>query len=398
MFIGVYNQIVVGALGPLVMEQMDMNQTQLANVMMAPLLGGVFLSVPLGNLADRFGVFRVVGVALLGTIIGAVLRIWAGSFTTAFLAMLLIGAGAAALGANMAKLYAAWFKPQDMGKAVGIAMVGAAGGTGVAQMTGARFGSIQLAFTFCAVATAVAVVYFLLVVRDRPKGAAAPARERPSLPAEPKAKGVLGEVLRNPHAWLVALGMASFNAWQMTVATFSPTWLHLGKDMELATAGSYASAFAWGGLAGSIICPWIAARFHVMKPVVMVGGFLAGVFTIVAWFFAPTIGFIVFICLSGVGGAAVSNLVTPAPALLPSIGPARAGTAGGLMATVGGIVGYAYPSLFVAPISGDNYTLQAILGGAAAAVVLFIMLGVPEYAAGRVPQKDAPPPKQAPAA
>jgi NNP family nitrate/nitrite transporter-like MFS transporter len=231
-----------------------------------------------------------------------------------------------------------------------------------------------------------------VVVRDRPAGAAAPvapAAAAPSVgPAPEQAKGTLGQVLRNPQAWLIALAMAMFNAAQMSLANFLPTMLSDGKEMNLATAGTYASFFAWGGLAGSIVLPMLAAKLHMMKPLVMIGGFLSAVFAIGGWLVAPSIGFVVCIFMSGLTMAAISNFVTAAPPMLKSIGPARAGTAGGLVATVGGIVGYVYPTFFVSVVAGVNYTLMAILGAGAGALVVVFLLFVPDW--GRTAKAAAP--------
>jgi NNP family nitrate/nitrite transporter-like MFS transporter len=384
--VGVYNQIVMGALGPMVIEHLGgISPAQFTNLMMAPLLCSVFLGLLSGNLGDRFGPTRVIAIALMGTVGGTVLRIFADTFVMAFISMLAIGLGAMVLGANLAKLLSAWFKPSQMGVAVAFNMFGAAGGTGIAQATGARFATVEAAFTFCAIMTAVAVVLFCLFVRDRPKGAPVPP-----VSEQEKSSSLLGEVLRNPHVWLAGVTMMLFIGWQMTFASWLPTMLNDGKGVNLVTAGTYASAYAFGGLAGCIICPAIAARLGLMKPVIMVGGFAAGACSLLAWLLAPSFGFVVFIFLSGIGGAAVSCLITTAPALLPSVGPARAGTAGGLMGTLAPIGGYVIPSFIVVPIAGNNYTVMAIIGSVTIALVVVAMIGVPEFGPGRA-KKQAPP-------
>lgn len=383
---GVYNQIVVGAWGPKVMEELSIGPTELANLMMAPLLISLFLGLLSGNFGDRFGPYRVIAIACVGTIAGVVLRIFADSFIMFFVAMLLIGLGATAMGANLPKLLAAWFKPSQMALAVSMTMFGMAAGTGLAQMTGALFPSFRDAFTFCAAMTAALVVLFCIVVRDRPKGEAVPAAAAGPAKA---AKGILGETLRNPHVYLIAIMMALFSGWQMIFASFLPTMMNLGKGLDLAAAGSYSSAFAWGGLSGCIICPALAARLGKMKPVIMGGALLAGASVYLAWLTAPSVASVIFLALSGVGGAAISCLITTAPALLPSIGPAKAGTAGGVMGTLAPLGGYAIPSLLVTPIAGDNYTLMTIMGAVTVALGFFVMFGLPEYAPPRGPKPSA---------
>jgi NNP family nitrate/nitrite transporter-like MFS transporter len=379
---GIYNQIAVGALGPKVMEQLDISQTQLANMMTAPLLCSVLFGLVLGSLGDRFGPTRVVGLALAAAVLGTVVRIFADSFTLGFLSMLLLGMKAA-LTANLPKLLSAWFRPTQMGFAVGIYMTGMAGGTGLAQATAARLGEPRQAFTVCAVMMAAVVVLFFAVVRDRPKGQAAPVAQKK------KSSGALvGEILRNKHVWMLAGAMLFFNGWQMVFANFLPTMLNKGHNMELATAGTFGSAFAWGGLAGCFIMPAIAARTGRMKPVIMGGALLAGAAVYLAWVTAPSPITMLFLALAGCGGAAISCLVTTAPALLDSIGPAKAGTAGGVIATIAPLGGYVIPSFVVSPIAGTNYTLMTIMGAITVALAFFAMIGVPEYGPRRV-SRDA---------
>jgi NNP family nitrate/nitrite transporter-like MFS transporter len=379
--LGVYNQIVVGALGPTLMEQFNMSGTQLANMTLAPLIGSIFLGLLTGNLADKYGPALICKLFFLLTVAGAVLRIFINSFVTGFIAMLLMGIGAAAMGANMPKLLAAWFKPSQMALAVSICMIGMASGTGLAQATGALLGEPKRAFTICAVITGVLVLAFWLLVTERPKGQAA-------LPLPPKAgSAILKATLRNPHVWLIAAAMALFSAWQMIFASMLPTMLNLGPaKMELAQAGAYTSAFAWGGLAGCIICPAAAAALGKIKPVIMVGSLLAGVSIYLAWALAPSPIMMLFLALSGVGGAAISCLITTAPALLPSVGPAKAGTAGGLMGTLTPIGGYVIPSLICVPIAGENYTMLTIMGAVLVAITLFTVLGLPEFAPPKKPK------------
>ncbi|MDR0594065.1 MAG: MFS transporter [Bifidobacteriaceae bacterium] len=389
--IGTYNQILVAALGTKIMDKelgLGITEPQLSALMVAPLIGAVFLGLPSGNLGDRFGPTKVIAVAIAGTVAGTVLRIFADTYALAFVSMILIGLGAMVLQTNVAKLMSAWFKPSQIGMAVAMFMFGAAGGTGVAQATGARFGSIQAAYTFAAVVTAVAFVLFILIVRDRPKGMAAPTAVD-AAGAPEKSGAILKEVLSNPQVWLVGLAMVLFMGWQMVFATFLPTMLEVGKNLDSVTAGTYASAFAFGGLTGCIVCPAVAARLGRMKPVIMTGGLLAGVSAYLAWLLAPSFGFVIFIFLSGLGGAAVSCLVSTAPALLPSVGPARAGTAGGLMGTLAPLGGYVLPSLVVVPIASGNYTLMTILGAVIIALVFVVMIGVPEYGPRRSSKKQA---------
>jgi cyanate permease len=389
---GIYNQIAVGALGPPVREQLGISQDQLANMMTAPLLCSVLFGLALGSLADRLGPTKVLTFALILSVGGTVLRIFADSFFLGFFSMLLLGMKAAVT-ACLPKLLSGWFRPTQIGLAVGIYMTGMAGGTGLAQATAARLGEPRQAFTVCALIMAAAVAIFIAVVRDRPKGQAAPVVQQ----KKSTSGGVVGEVLRNPQVWLLTGAYVCFNGWQMVFANFLPTMLNADHDMDLATAGTFASAFAWGGLAGCYIMPGIAARLGRMKPVIMGGALLAGVSIYLAWICAPSWLTILFLGLSGCGGAAISCLVNTAPALLPSIGPAKAGTAGGVMATIAPLGGYVIPSFIVSPSADTNYTLMTVMGAVTVALAFFAMIGVPEFGPRRRQKETVAKPGGAPA-
>lgn len=370
-----YNQLVMTAIRPLVMEQLKISSTQVSAVMMAPLICGIFFALVAGSLGDRFGPTAVIRVSLVLAIAGAVIRVFATTYLVTFIAMLLIGVAAMVMYSNVAKLYAAWFKPSQMGIAMGLTMLGPALGSTAAHLTGAKFGTPKNLYAFAAGVLVVISAYVFIAVRDRPKGAAAPVRAADA----PKAKGHLGYVLRVPYIWCLGLAMFLFMGSQMTVMSFTTSMLHLGKEMSLEHAGEMSSMFSFGALLGGLLVPAVAAKIGRMKPVVMAGGLIAGVCVYLAWLAAPSDWLMACLFLAGMSMTSVPTLVTPAPAMLDRIGPERAGTAGGVLSTFQNAGGYIVPTFVVSPIAGENYTVIAIMGGVTSALVLAVLLAVPEW-------------------
>lgn len=109
----------------LVFLVMDMLQTDVAgltSLMLMPMLTAVFLSIPCGSLADRYGVKRVVCVGLAISVIGGFVRCFAlGSMPGQLVAMFMLGCGIAALNANLAKVLGTWFREQTS-LAIGFSM------------------------------------------------------------------------------------------------------------------------------------------------------------------------------------------------------------------------------------------------------------------------------------
>ena len=64
-FMANFMQYQVSAWGVTVMDMMQTDVAGLTNLMLMPMLTAVFLSIPSGSLADKFGVKRVVSVALV---------------------------------------------------------------------------------------------------------------------------------------------------------------------------------------------------------------------------------------------------------------------------------------------------------------------------------------------
>ncbi|MDR1634518.1 MAG: MFS transporter [Bifidobacteriaceae bacterium] len=368
-----YSQFTLAGRGPEIAESLKLSTSAMSAVGLAPMLPGVFFGLVAGGLADRFGVKLVVTIAFVCSVAGAIARIWAGNFALLLITMFLLGMAAAVLAANAPKLFVAWFPPEQIGIAMGVFMAAGALGTMAAQATASRFATTTAAFGFGAVLVCVSFVLWLALVSNRPPGA-----EHAGPPPQ-KVTAYLGKVARNPFVWLMGLGMVLFMAAQMTFAQFLPTALTEVHDMTIQGSGGVASLFTAGTLVGSIAVPLVARKLGRIKPVVITVALLGLVGMYVGWMVAPGGLASVVLVLGGIGLGAAPPMIMAGPALLPSIGPEFAGSAGGLIATLQMAGAYVVPTFVFTPIAGANFNLLLALAAVSCGLIALVMAFVPEY-------------------
>ncbi|MDR2377804.1 MAG: MFS transporter [Bifidobacteriaceae bacterium] len=381
-----YSQFTLSGRGPEIAAALNLKDSAMAAIGLAPMLPGVFFALIAGGLADRFGVKLVVTVAFVCSVVGAVGRIWAENFVLLLITMFLLGMAASILAANAAKLYASWFPREQIGTAMGIFMAAGATGTMAAQATASRFASTQAAFVFGGALVVLAFVLWLALVKNRPADAGAEP------PPQQPITAYLGKVARNPFVWLMGLGMILFMAAQMTFAQFLPTALVGVHELKIESAGVVASLFTLGTLLGSVVVPMVARRVGRIKPVVITVALIGGVGMLVGWLVAPGGLSACVLVLGGIGLGAAPPMIMAGPALLPGIGPEFAGSAGGLISTLQMAGAYCVPTFVLAPIAGGDYNLLLILAAACCALIALVMAFIPEYGRQPAPAPAEPAP------
>lgn len=90
MMSGNYFQYMLSPLAARVMETLNLTQTQFASVFSAPMLPAIFLGIVAGIFADRFGVRKVVTIALIIATCAVAFRPFAPGYLPFFLCMLVV--------------------------------------------------------------------------------------------------------------------------------------------------------------------------------------------------------------------------------------------------------------------------------------------------------------------
>lgn len=306
-------------------------------------LAGVFIGLPSGLLADRFGIKRTLTVlCLLAGVFGA-LRGFSNNFVTLLLTMFLFGLMAAATPNIVPKVTAEWFSGNRLALSNAFLNVAWSIGSMVATQFSAislspAFGGWRNVLFFYGGPTFALGLLWLFTGREPTKA------ENPSLLAEQiPFKQALTHVLHNRTVWLV--GIITLAAWGSTMGMvgYLPNYLK-NIGWEPASADSTVTVLALMMCLGSIPMVVLSDKLHTRKGVLMLslGGLAVALFLIP--FVNPT-GIWLLIIMSGFLRAGAGSLFNVIIFEDPAIGATYGGTAIGLANSIAMIGAAAAPPL-----------------------------------------------------
>ena len=369
-FIAIASQFQLAALAYKIIPEFNLSSGQFAMVLTAPMLPAVLLSLAAGALADRFGVKNIVSIGFAFSVVGVYFRYAATNFGELFILMFFSGLCPALLNANAAKLLGAWFPREKMGTAMGIYFSSSGAGIGVALATTALFPSTKSAFITAGLVTLVVWILWMLLVKAKPEGI-------PDLPVMPVSK-YIGVVASSRNIWLVGVALMFFMGANMTISGFLPNALNEVRGINPITAGFMASIVTFGTVLGSIVGPAVSDRIGRIKPFLAPVAVLGAIVMYLAWLAPQGASMWVLLGVLGILMGVSSPLFMSFPMLLPEIGPAYAGTAGGLIATLQLMGAVIIPSFIIAPIAGQNYDMLFALGSVSLLLVGIVAVFLPE--------------------
>jgi nitrate/nitrite transporter NarK len=369
-FIGSYAQFQLPPLAYKLMPALHLSASQFAALMGGPMTGAIFISILGGTLADRYGVKHVVTVGLVLAVIGCTFRYAATSFWPFFILTILAGLASALLNGNLAKLFGAWFPPDQMGTVMGIFLISPmlAGFLGTA--TTALFPSDASAFIFSGVACLVILLFWLILARNKPDGA-------PDLPILPAAR-YLSKAARSRSIWLAGMCVFFVMGSTMTFATFLPNVLQTLRGIGPVQAGFYGSLSTFGGAFGCFLGPVICNRMGFMKPYLVIAGLLGAAAAFWSWQQPVGSAIVMALIITGFLQSAVTPLIQSLPMLLPEVGPVYAGSAGGIIATLMVLGAVVVPTFVITPLAGSNVTVLFGLAALCFALLIIPVLFLPE--------------------
>jgi CP family cyanate transporter-like MFS transporter len=224
----------------------------------------------------RFGVERVMTVAILAILIGHLLRAASGSYLALVLASALTFAGMGVANVLLPPLVKTYF-PDRIGLLTALyATIMAIGATlpplvavPVADAAGWR-ASVGVWSVFAVLALAPLVT---LLVKRRASARSAGAAEPVALPepATPPERRGFTRVLRSPVAWslMLVFALTSVNAYAMFA--WLPSILTDVAGVSEATAGALLSLFSVMGLPAALLVPILAVRMRTVGPLIAAG-------------------------------------------------------------------------------------------------------------------------------
>jgi predicted MFS family arabinose efflux permease len=214
------------------------------------------LGVPLAFLADKTSRTAVIAGSL---------AVWSGftalcgatsGFGQLFLYRLGVGVGEAGGVAPSYALIADYFPPERRARALAIFSLGIPLGLAGGTLLGAYIAhamSWRAAFVVMGIAGLVLAPVMLLVVRDRHRAAAGPARAPLS--------SVFPLLARKPAFWLMAFASSASSLCGYGLALWTPSVMMRSFGLDLLTTGKFlASLLLVGGCAGVFAGGWLADR------------------------------------------------------------------------------------------------------------------------------------------
>ncbi|MGA7677130.1 MAG: MFS transporter [Dehalococcoidia bacterium] len=236
--------VVVQSIPPILgilIDTFHISHTEAGLLVSLALFPAIFLSLPGGLLADRFGV-RITGIVSLAiTILGTIIVAIGNSYWVLSLGRLIIGLGSAVVVVALPKIITNWFAGREIGLAMGVYHTAYPLGTVLAL----NFAGIlayklgwQVPIWGSAVLCAVALLLFIIFIR-----------EAKSDQSETLKSGTLLGAIKEAgwKIWLVGIAWALFGGGTVAYFTYAPDYfISSGKDIT--QAGVIASAPMFGSI------------------------------------------------------------------------------------------------------------------------------------------------------
>ena len=372
----VVNGFVIHVLPPVfprIAVDMSLNYAQLGSIWGALALGMLSFSLIGGVAADRFGLKRVISVALICAAVLGGLRGLAVDFWTLWLCMLFIGVSYGFVIPNLTKGVAMWFGPSELGRANGLLLMGVAIGSGLGLLVGAplaaALGSWQNVMFLGAGLSIILWVLWLTAAKERqPIGTMTEFMK-----ARPGVWQGLRRVFTVKEMWLLCFIELVVIGRMGAIVGLLPTFL-VERGMSDTEAGVFVSLTNWASLAGMFVGPWLSDRFGLRKifiwPFLLVNVAMIGLIPVL-WGWSL---YLVWI-LSGLVAGMALPLLRSITMELKEIGPLLSGSAFGGIFTFNRIGGFVIPwlmGLVMTASAAIGVYFVAGLGVIPAALVLFL--------------------------
>ncbi|PJN25293.1 MFS transporter [Streptomyces sp. CB02613] len=297
----------LGALLEEVREGLHMSGSVAGVLTSVPPLCFAVFGVMAPRLARRFGAGAVVCAGMAAIAVGLVVRPYIGSTAGFLAASALALMGIAVSNILMPVIVKRWF-PDRVGTMTGLYSMALALGTALAAaltvpVTGALGGDWQTGLVVWAVLAAVAVLPWIVLVRDRTPAPGQPAPVAANVTEAPALK-----ITRSRTAW----GLACFFGLQATAAYITMGWMpQIFRDagVSAGTAGLLLAVTMAMGVPLAFVIPRVASRLKNQGPIVVVLG-LCGLIGYSGLYLAPAAGAWAWALLLGVANCAFPLALT----------------------------------------------------------------------------------------
>jgi len=339
------NGLNIGVMPPLFPEiatELSLTHTQIGIIWGSWFLGMMLFSLVGGAMADRFGVKKVITVALIASAVSCALRGFMPGFQGLTVAMFLFGVSLAFVVPNLTKGIGMWFGRAKLGQVNGILIIA----VGVGQVLGNMIGASVLSPLLGGwrptmwLTGAIAVVLLIMWI--------AGARERPVEEIATEGAGHqlgtwdgLKRVVRVKDLWFVCLMEFCLLGGFLAFQGFLPTML-VEKGMTAARAGLLLGLTLVSSGVFNVVGPSLSDKLGVRKPFVWPFLLLGTVgISLVAFLMGGPL--ICVLILIGVGAGVAIPLFRTIVLEMEGIGPLHTGSAIGLVFTLNRLGAFILP-------------------------------------------------------
>ncbi len=350
-----YAQYQISPLGPQIIQRFGLSDTQFQSFFTAPMLPAIFLGFISGMLVDRMGYKPVLAASMILTAVGAWVRWLSSGYGMMYAAMVMMGFSAAFISANGAKILSNFFAPEKISVMMGLVLTITTTGMVLGMATTTSLG-ISRAFLLAAcLATLVLVLWLTVMPNVRPVKKAAENEQLPLGKA-------VGRVLRNRYVWLVGGVIFFVNGCMTGMGSSIPTALVADRGFTEGTAGVAGAFLMVGNLLGSLLTPTISLKTGKFRLVLILCGLVAGLGCCFAWQL-PGIWLYVGLAVTGYTFGSGMAQCLSLSVRLPGVGPALAGTAGGLISTLDLLGAKILPAYVASTIASGNRSIFFMILG-----------------------------------
>lgn len=306
-------------------------------------LAGVVVGLFGGMAADVRGTRTVIAAACLACGVAGAARGLAGGFVALAACTLLLGAAGSSVPNNVHKTASQWFSLRAFGKANSVISMGVAAGGMIGSLVSAAVlapllgGWRQVMYFYAAIAVVFGVLWFL-----SPRRAAAERESRSSWSFR-DFRATLTTVVPVRAFWILTAASVCYGAYYMGFTGYLPTYL-TDHGWSTASSGAAAAAFQAASMVAVIPLTLLAERFHLRRGFMAAAGVLAVTGLIVI---SLTTGPLVWpmVVLMGLFHDTFMTISITMVVQTAGIGPALAGTALGIMISLGRVGGFVSPPL-----------------------------------------------------
>jgi predicted MFS family arabinose efflux permease len=326
------------------------------------------MQLPIGLATDRWGPRRVMLTCLAALAVGTLAFAASRSYLTAFLARMLVGAGAAAVWVPGMRLVSEWFPVEERGRAAGIMSAGGGiGGTiglivvpALAALWGWRiaYGSM--------IAPAV-LTFALIALLMRTSGAATTG---------PAPEGTLRRVLARRAIWTFNANVVCSYGAYFSFITFLPAYLVRGLGYRDAQAGVITALVTAGTIVSWPLAGFISDRLGRRKPLLLFGQLASVVVPLAFAWMVPFFGAAGAMAIAFASGLLVGGLILPSVMVVEMVPREEAATAVGVVNSASFVGGIFLPIVLGAIVDATGGFTSAFVVAAAVEVIALVFAAV----------------------